>query len=109
LAPSIIAGAVGFALLATAAWLSGPVALVGAAMFGAGFGAVQNTTLVLMLERADSGTASTAWNIAFDGGQGIGAIGFGMLISGLGFSSTFALTAGLILVSRFLVGLRVRS
>ncbi|MFC7341007.1 MFS transporter [Saccharopolyspora griseoalba] len=108
LAPSIIIGAVGFALLAVAAWLSGPVALVGAALFGLGFGAVQNTTLVLMLERVDSGSASTAWNIAFDGGQGLGAIGFGALISGLGFSPTFALAAALILASRFVMGLRVR-
>ncbi|GAA2348524.1 MFS transporter [Saccharopolyspora halophila] len=106
LAPSIIIGAVGFGLLSVAAGLAEPVALAGAALFGAGFGAVQNTTLVLMLERTSSGSASTAWNIAFDGGQGIGAIGFGALVSTTGFSATFAVTAVLIVVSRLALGVR---
>lgn len=108
LAPSIIIGAVGFGLLSVAAGLAEPVALAGAALFGAGFGAVQNTTLVLMLERTSSGSASTAWNIAFDGGQGIGAIGFGALVSTTGFSVTFAVTAVLIVVSRLALGVRRR-
>lgn len=108
LAPSIIIGAVGFGLLAVAAGMAEPMALAGAALFGAGFGAVQNTTLVLMLERTSSGSASTAWNIAFDGGQGLGAIGFGALISSAGFSATFAVTAVLIAASRLVLGPRMR-
>lgn len=106
LAPSVLFGGVGVLLLALAAWTADPVALAGAAVFGTGFGAVQNTTLILMLERADSATASTAWNIAYDGGHGLGAIGFGVLIAASGYPVTFAITGALLLACRALAGRR---
>lgn len=102
LAPSVLLGGMGVVLLALAAWAADPVALAGAAVFGAGFGAVQNTTLILMLERVDSATASTAWNIAYDGGHGLGAIGFGILIAASGYPATFAITGVLLLACRAL-------
>lgn len=108
LAPSVLLGGLGVLLLALAAWTADPVALAGAAVFGAGFGAVQNTTLILMLERADSATASTAWNIAYDGGHGLGAIGFGVLIAASGYPTTFAVTGALLLACRGLAGRRWR-
>lgn len=106
LAPSVLVGGLGVLLLALAVWTADPVALVGAAVFGTGFGAVQNTTLILMLERVDSATASTAWNIAYDGGHGLGAIGFGVLIAASGYPATFAITGALLLACRALAGRR---
>lgn len=106
LAPSALLGGLGVLLLALAAWTADPVALVGAAVFGAGFGAVQNTTLILMLDRVDSATASTAWNIAYDGGHGLGAIGFGVLIASTGYPTTFAITGALLLACRVLAARR---
>ncbi|MDI2028752.1 MFS transporter [Saccharopolyspora sp. TS4A08] len=102
LRPAVLLGGIGVLLLAVAAWTADPVALAGAALFGAGFGAVQNTTLILMLERVDSATASTAWNIAYDGGHGLGAIGFGVLIAATGYPATFAITGVLLVLCRAL-------
>jgi predicted MFS family arabinose efflux permease len=56
--------------------------LVSAALFGAGFGAVQNLTLILSFARAGEGqstTASAGWNAAFDTGTAIGALGVGAI------------------------------
>ncbi|WP_347648069.1 hypothetical protein [Nonomuraea sp. B10E15] len=55
---------------------------MGAALFGAGFGAAQNVTLVLMFARSSpsaSGRVSALWNLAYDGGMGVGAVGFGLV------------------------------
>ncbi|RRO12675.1 MFS transporter [Saccharopolyspora rhizosphaerae] len=102
LAPSVLLGGFGVLLIALAAWLADPVALLGAGVFGAGFGAMQNTTLILMLERVDSATASTAWNIAYDGGHGLGAIGFGVLIAASGYPVTFAVAGAVLIACRAL-------
>jgi hypothetical protein len=45
-------------------------------VFGAGFGITQNVTQTLMYDRtAESayGAASAVWNLAYDGGMGLGA------------------------------------
>ncbi len=45
--------------------------------FGAGFGVIQNVTLVVMFDRVDRAsydTASAAWSIAYDGGMGAGGL-----------------------------------
>ncbi len=88
----------GTGVLAVAAWGADPLALLGAAVFGAGFGAVQNITLVVMFEQTESGPASTAWNIAYDAGQGLGSIGFGILVTLSGYPLTFAIAAILVTV-----------
>lgn len=98
LVPAVLLAGLGTGLLAFAAWGADPLALLGAAAFGAGFGAVQNTTLVVMFERTESGPASTAWNIAYDAGQGLGAIGFGTLVTLSGYPTTFAVAAILITI-----------
>ncbi|MEV2276210.1 MFS transporter [Nocardiopsis sp. NPDC049922] len=70
--------------------------LSGAAVFGLGFGAVQNETVTLMLNRAGPagfGRASAVWNIGYDGGAGAGAMGLGLVIQLLGYGPAFALTA----------------
>ncbi|WP_246868846.1 MFS transporter [Saccharopolyspora sp. ASAGF58] len=98
LVPAVLLAGLGTGLLAVAAWGADPLALLGAAAFGAGFGAVQNITLVVMFERTESGPASTAWNIAYDAGHGLGAIGFGALVTLSGYPTTFAVAAILITI-----------
>ncbi|GLU48537.1 MFS transporter [Nocardiopsis ansamitocini] len=107
----LVAGALGASsgmiLLAWALWpagqgWSGPGAvavtlvIVGAVLFGAGFGGVQNETMVLMFRRsgpAEYGTASAAWNIGFDAGTGVGALGLGVVAQTLGYGPAFAVAA----------------
>jgi MFS family permease len=83
-------------ILLTAAGTTGlvisPVAavvLLGAALFGAGFGILQNATLSLMYARtstSDFGVVSAIWNAAYDGGMAVGAlaVGFAGTFTGLG-------------------------
>jgi predicted MFS family arabinose efflux permease len=84
-------------------WLRSPAAvLTGMALFGTGFGIIQNATLVLMIDRmpADGlGTASALWNLAYDAGYGVGPVVFGLFAGHTGYSAAFALTGLLILVA----------
>lgn len=95
--PSVLVAAIGLAGLV---WLRQPYAVVaGAAVFGAGFGAAQNVSLALMFERAPRpafGRVSALWNLAYDGGMGLGAAGFGLLAGPAGYAGGFALTAALV-------------
>jgi MFS family permease len=95
--PSVLVAAIGVAGLV---WLSEPYAVVvGAALFGAGFGAAQNVYLALMFERAPRpafGRVSALWNLAYDGGMGLGAVGFGIVAGPAGYAGGFALTAALV-------------
>ncbi|MEV0272309.1 MFS transporter [Hamadaea sp. NPDC050747] len=97
LVPALLAAAAGtFTLI----WVDSPVAVVaGMCLFGAGFGAAQNVTLSLMFERArrsDFGSVSALWNLAYDGGMGVGAVGFGLVAGAVGYSAGFLLTAVLL-------------
>ena len=77
----------------------GTFLLGGAALFGIGFGLLQNATLVLMMERvseSEYGLGSTLWNVAFDAGTGLGAFVFGFVIASFGYSWAFYLCAGLV-------------
>mgnify|MGYP002713694701 CR=1 FL=1 len=101
--PFQIAAAVGMfgfaACLASSAhpaWL-----VVSAVLFGAGFGAVQNESLLSMFYRLPQSKvshASAVWNVGFDGGQGIGSFLFGGLIAGLGAVGAFAVS-GVVVVA----------
>ena len=80
LAPGILACAAGMVCLP----LGGVVLLVGAVLFGTGFGLLQNATLILIMDRvskSEYGLGSTLWNAAFNTGTGIGAFAFGFVIS----------------------------
>lgn len=93
----VVVGALGIVgIAATVAGGPAVAALAGAAMFGAGFGAVQSDTLIILFQRAGSrriGEASAVWNIAYDAGFGIGAIGVGALAAVADFGLAFAATA----------------
>lgn len=97
LVPAVCLASAGIAGLV---WVRNPVAVIaGMALFGIGFGIGQNVTLALMLERVSAhefGTASALWNLAYDGGFGIGAVGFGLLAGPVGYPAGFALVAVLL-------------
>ena len=73
--------------------------LVGAAVFGIGFGAAQNLTLLAAFARAgEAGTtaASAMWNAAFDAGTAAGALLLGIVAAGLGLDVTYVVVAVLL-------------
>lgn len=97
--PGLLLSAAGMLVLA----LTGsPVAvMVGAVVFGAGFGIAQNATLALMYSRVPVeryGVVSAVWNGAYDAGLGLGAVGFGALAGPVGYPAAFVLTAALMLL-----------
>jgi predicted MFS family arabinose efflux permease len=102
LAPGLLACATGMVCLP----LGGVVLLVGAVLFGTGFGLLQNATLILMMGRvskSEYGLGSTLWNAAFDTGTGIGAFSFGFVISAVGFSWSFFICAAMVTSALLLV------
>ncbi|WP_222853565.1 MFS transporter [Fodinicola acaciae] len=100
--PALIASAVGIAALC---WTGSPVAVIaGMCVFGIGFGVAQNVTLALMYERVPReqyGRASALWNLAFDGGMGLGAAGFGTVVAFSGYPGAFAITAAAVFAALF--------
>lgn len=100
LIPAVLTATVGAALLV---WVDSPLAtFTGMALFGAGFGAAQNVTLALMIERVDPeeyGRTSALWNLAYDAGFGLGAVGFGLVVGLFGYVTGFALTAAVLLTA----------
>ncbi len=103
LLPGMLGCAVaGLVLVAVALTLGrGPAAatgiVAGAALFGVGYGAVQNLTLVLAFARAGpdrATTASAVWNASFDVGTAIGAVAVGALATtGLGLAWSYVACA----------------
>ncbi|RIQ29150.1 MFS transporter, partial [Jiangella rhizosphaerae] len=88
------AGLLGVSLTGTAA-----AVVAGAAVFGAGFGVLQNATLALMYARVRPegyGTVSAIWNAAYDAGMAVGAAGAGIVAAGAGYPMVFALAAALL-------------
>jgi predicted MFS family arabinose efflux permease len=96
LAPALLISALAMAALI---WPTSPIAvLAGMALFGAGFGIVQNATFALMIERMptfEAGTASALWNLAFDGGYGAGPAAFGLIVGHTGYPAAFVMTGAL--------------
>ncbi|MFK4107831.1 MFS transporter [Streptomyces sp. NPDC002176] len=98
--PGLLASAVGILVVALT---DVPVAVVaGVAVFGIGFGITQNATITLMYSRVPAsgyGTVSALWNVAYDAGMGIGAVGFGAVAGLTGYPWAFVLTAALMLTA----------
>jgi predicted MFS family arabinose efflux permease len=84
-------------------WLASPVAVIaGMALFGLGFGALQNATFTLMINRMPEsgfGTASAIWNLAYDAGYGAGPAAFGVFVGVTGYPIAFAFSALLMVVA----------
>lgn len=99
LRPGVALAAVGMAVEVLALGGSGPLLVVGAGIVGLGFGLVQNdalTTLFAASGPAGYGSASAAWNIAYDAGTGIGAVGLGAVADPFGFRAAFGLSAAVL-------------
>lgn len=102
LVPGLLTCAMGMICLP----FGGLALLGGAALFGTGFGLLQNATLMLTMTRvsdSEHAMGSTLWNVAFDAGTGLGAFLFGFVIAATGFTWAFALSAGLVASSVALV------
>ncbi|WP_350280989.1 hypothetical protein [Kribbella sp. HUAS MG21] len=48
------------------------------------------------VDRSRYGQVSALWNLAYDGGWGLGALAFGAIVAGTGYSAAFALTAAVV-------------
>jgi MFS family permease len=97
LVPAVIASALGLGMLI---WLASPAAmLAGLALFGAGFGVVENSTFALLIERLPEAKASALWNLAYDAGYGAGPVMFGLFSARTGYPAGFALTGLLVLAA----------
>ena len=91
--------AVGLAVTGVGLWSGDAWVLVGAAVFGVGYGAVQNLTLLAAFARAgDTGTttASAMWNISFDAGTAVGALALGVFAAGIGLDWTYVVIGALL-------------
>lgn len=111
LIPSLAISALGLVLVALSLreHISVPLLALGGAVFGVGFGICQNDSLVLIFAAGGPqrrGAASAAWNAAYDGGTGIGAISLGVLATVSGYPSAFLVTAVAVLL---VVPIRLRS
>ena len=108
LAPALVLAFLGLVGLAVSGSGSPVVMIVALSVFGAGFGIVENTIFVLMIDgmeapgptpvdASDAGVASAMWNLAYDAGYGIGPVIFGLFVGHIGYPVSFALTSALIL------------
>jgi MFS family permease len=80
--------------------LGSPVMIfIGMALFGAGFGVIENATFALMIEQMPEAKASAMWNLAYDAGYGAGPAVFGLICVRTGYRAAFALTSALILAA----------
>jgi MFS family permease len=98
LAPLLLLTAAG--MLALGWWASGPgstwVLLPAVVAVGAGYGALQNLTLVASFQQVSAervNVASATWNIGFDAGTGLGALVTGYLATGFSFPVAFVVLA----------------
>ncbi|WP_424809643.1 MFS transporter [Rhodococcus sp. 27YEA15] len=97
LVPALVSAAAGSVLFTLAVDDGATVVLLCAAvLFGLGFGAVQNESLVMAFRAAGPsrlGSASAVWNISFDAGTGIGALALGFVAAAAGYPWVFAVSA----------------
>ena len=97
LVPGVLAAAAGVLVLSLTAVPAAVIA--GAAVFGLGFGVTQNVTQTVMYDRVPEsayGASSALWNLAYDGGMGLGAAGFGVLALHTGYPVAFILVAAIL-------------
>jgi predicted MFS family arabinose efflux permease len=96
---SLVVAAVGLVACAAGLVAGDAWVLVGAAVFGAGFGAAQNLTLLAAFARAGEGgttAASAMWNASFDAGTAAGALTLGFLAAQIGLPWSYVVTAALL-------------
>ena len=100
LAPGMLLTAAGLVAEVVAVGTGAGVLIVlGAAAVGVGFGIVQNDAMTVLFAAFGSsgyGTASAAWNISYDAGTGVGALGLGAVAEPFGYSAAFGAAAVLL-------------
>ena len=99
---ALVVAAVGLVLTAVGLTAGAGWVLAGAAVFGAGYGATQNLTLVAAFARAGEGgttTASAMWNASFDAGTAMGALALGFLAAGIGLDWSYVVVAASLAVA----------
>jgi MFS family permease len=92
----LVTVAAGAGVIALGGEGSGLVVLLGAALVGLGFGAVQSDTLLALFARAGpsrSGAASTWWNTGYDAGTGLGAAALAAVLGAAGAPTAFVVAA----------------
>ena len=102
LVPGLVVAAGGMAAIPQ----GGAPTLVGALLLGLGVGMLQNSTLILTMDRVaddERGLGSTLWNVSFDAGTGVGAFSFGFIVGVAGLSSAFYISAVVLLAAIGLV------
>lgn len=109
LIPSQLLALSGMALMTATVVFGWPVWLLvlAALVFGGGFGAVQNESLLTMFQRTPRSKlseASAVWNIFFDAGTGLGSVLFGAVASVFLFSGAFGAGAAVIVFGLFITG-----
>jgi predicted MFS family arabinose efflux permease len=97
LIPALAVAALGMAAMM---FLGSPVVIfAGMALFGAGFGVLENATFALLIEQLPEAKASALWNLAYDAGYGAGPAAFGLICARTGYPVAFGLTSALILAA----------
>ncbi|MEW1848066.1 MFS transporter [Nonomuraea angiospora] len=92
----LVLSAGGMAAVSLTHWSVSVVA--GAAVFGAGFGVLQNATMTIMYGRVRPelfSTVSALWNAAYDSGMAAGAFAVGLLAPLTGYPPALLVTAAL--------------
>jgi predicted MFS family arabinose efflux permease len=99
---ALLLSATGLAAVALGLGTGAGWVLAGAAVFGAGYGTVQNLTLLAAFARAGEGgatAASAVWNASFDAGTAVGALVLGLVAAGVGLPWTYVLVAGALVLT----------
>jgi predicted MFS family arabinose efflux permease len=89
-------------MLALAFTESSVAVATGAILLGLGFGVAQNASLTLMFDRVTASgydMVSAVWNLAYDAGMGLGAAGFGVMVTQAGYAGAFAIVGVLMLLA----------
>jgi MFS family permease len=103
-APLLVLAATGLAVIAAAvsAGANPGLLLLGLAVTGISYGALQNLTLVVAFGAVDPrgyGAASAVWNIGFDAGTAAGAVLLGVVAAASGFVTGLLVLAALALAA----------
>lgn len=91
--PMLGVGAAGLAVIAVGIGVAGSLVVLGAALLGTAYGALQNLTLVQAFAATGEharGAVSVAWNVGFDAGTGLGSLAVGALATSFSFPTAFA-------------------
>ena len=96
LAPMLATGAVGLGLVAAGIGGHHSVIVVGAVLVGVAYGGLQSLTLMAAFAAAGEharSIVSVAWNVGFDTGTGLGALGVGAIATASSFPVAFSAVA----------------